>query len=82
MGDALIAGALIRNSFATAMTFAINPWIEALGFHDTFTSVGCLSLAVALFFVPMIIWGKKMRVACAPRYARYATKQFGVRRGV
>lgn len=60
LGDALVAVAFVRNIFATIIVFALAPWIAGLGLHGTFTSVGCLALALNLTTVPMIIWGKKV----------------------
>lgn len=81
-GDALVSVAFVRNGFASGITYAIAPWIAALGFHDTFTSAGCLALAVALLCVPMIVWGKRFRVRYASRYRYFASQQFDLRRAV
>lgn len=79
VGDALIAMAFVRNGLSAATIFATSPWLEALGLHNTFTSIGCLSLGFGLLCVPMIVWGKKARLACAKRYAFYASRQMDCR---
>jgi hypothetical protein len=78
-GDALVGVAFIRNGFSAGITYTISPWIASIGMHNTWTSVGCLSLAVALVCVPMMIWGKRMRVWRADKYQIYASRQFSVR---
>ncbi|RDW80295.1 MFS general substrate transporter-24 [Coleophoma cylindrospora] len=75
LGDALIGVAFVRNAIAAGIVFAVSPWIDNLGFHDCFVSIGCLSLFIMLLAVPMIIWGKKFRVMCKHRYAEYAKMQ-------
>jgi len=75
-------GQLWVKANAANLRLAIAPWIRTLGFHDTFTSAGCLALAVALLCVPMIIRGKHFRSQCAPRYRYFASHQFDLRRTV
>lgn len=82
VGDALVGIMFVRNGVASGITFAIGPWIESIGFHDTTTSLGCLSLVISLICIPMIIWGKQMRIHYAPRYEYYAMRQFGSRQNI
>lgn len=79
VGDALVGVTFVRNAVSAGIIFAISPWIKAIGFHDTVTSVGCISLAISLLFIPMIVWGKKMRISGASRYSYYAMRQFNAR---
>lgn len=72
----------MRNGFASGITYAIAPWIAGLGYHKTFTSVGCLSLAVSGLCVPMIVWGKRMRAWRAKSYGEYAARQFDIRQAI
>jgi len=75
LGDALIGVAFVRNAVAAGIVFATGPWIANLGLHNTFVSIGCLSLFISLLAVPMIIWGKKLRILCSRRYVAYAKLQ-------
>lgn len=61
------------------IAFTVGPWVEAIGYKNTFLSTGFLALAVNLILIPMIFWGKKFRVQSASRYARMAEKQFDTR---
>ena len=55
--------------------FATAPWTENLGLYNAFIVVGCLSIFIMFLAVPMMIWGKKMRIAFRKRYAAYAKMQ-------
>lgn len=79
VGDSLVAVAFVRNVFATIVVFVLTPWINSLGLHHMFTSVGCIALGLNLTVIPIIIWGKKFRIMCAQRYAIMAEKQFDAR---
>ncbi|OCK73178.1 MFS general substrate transporter [Lepidopterella palustris CBS 459.81] len=68
VGDALVSVALVRNAFATVVVIVLQPWIDAMGLHGMFTTIGCLALATLLPTVPMIIWGKKIRIKTAKRH--------------
>ena len=74
VGDALVGVCFVRNAIATGVVFAINPWIGSLGFYNTMTSVGCLALGIGMLWIPMVIWGKKMRIKFASRYQRYSVE--------
>lgn len=60
--------AFVRNGLATAIVFALTPWIEAVGLHNMFVSAGCLATAVMMLTVPMIVWGKTARCWTAGSY--------------
>jgi hypothetical protein len=77
--DALIGVAFVRNIMAMILVFVIQPWFDGMGVYNAFVLLGCISVAFSLTAIPMYIWGKKARVACAPRYRYYAGKQFIVR---
>ncbi|RDW57100.1 hypothetical protein BP6252_13846 [Coleophoma cylindrospora] len=79
LGDALVAVAFVRNILATIVVFVLTPWITNLGLHNFITSMGCLSLGINLLVVPMIIYGKRSRIACAGSYAKMQSLQFDPR---
>jgi hypothetical protein len=63
---------------ATALVFALAPWLDGMGIYNAFVLFGCLAVAFSLSAVPMLVWGKKWRGSCAERYRYYAGKQFNV----
>ncbi|KUJ18805.1 MFS general substrate transporter [Mollisia scopiformis] len=65
----------VRNAIAACIVFAVSPWIEGMGMYNTFVLLGCVALFVMLLCVPIIIWGKKLRILCKGRYAAYAKVQ-------
>lgn len=66
----------VRNVISTGLVFAVTPWMEGMGVYDMFVLLGCLSIAVALTCVPLIIWGRKWRAKLAGRYEHFAAKQY------
>lgn len=75
VGDALVAVTFVRNVFATVIVFALTPWINAIGLYNMFICVACLSVAINLLAVPMMIWGKRARAMTAVSYKRMAMLQ-------
>ncbi|KAL4899581.1 hypothetical protein BDW74DRAFT_188977 [Aspergillus multicolor] len=80
VGDALVGVAFVRNGLATVFVFALTPWIEASGLINMFIAVACIATAMTLTIIPMILYGKSMRVWTAERYGRMAMLQPGARR--
>lgn len=70
-GDAVVSVVLVRNLFGFAFAYCISPWIEAQGLFNTFLVVGILSAVFWAFCVPMIIWGKRLRIRIAKKYYEY-----------
>jgi hypothetical protein len=75
VGDALVAVAFFRNAVATAIVFALDPWIDAIGLANMFVSASCISVGVLLLILPMLYWGKKARFSSARRYEMMAKLQ-------
>ncbi|KAL4965432.1 MFS general substrate transporter [Aspergillus stella-maris] len=80
VGDALVGVAFVRNGLSTIFVFAVTPWIEASGLRDMFIAVACISTGTLLILIPMIMYGKKMRVWTAKRYREMARLQPGARK--
>ncbi|KAL4777261.1 major facilitator superfamily domain-containing protein [Aspergillus nidulans var. acristatus] len=80
IGDALVGVAFVRNGLATVFVFALTPWIEASGLINMFIAVACIATAMTLTMVPMIVFGKRLRVWTEVRYRRMAALQPGGRR--
>jgi hypothetical protein len=79
IGDAFVAVVFVRNAFATAIVFALNPWISKMGLYNMFVCAACLGLVVGLLTAPMILWGKKARRMTAKKYMRMADGRPGKR---
>lgn len=75
IGDVLVGIVFMRNVFSLVVLFALTPWIEAMGLQNVhiITAVACF--AVLLLPIPLLIWGKKARVATAAKYRRMAMRQ-------
>ncbi|KEF62807.1 uncharacterized protein A1O9_00780 [Exophiala aquamarina CBS 119918] len=76
LGDALTSVVFVRNIISTGLVFAITPWMEGMGVYNMFVLLGCLSIAVALTSVPLMIWGRSWRARLAGRYEYFVSKQF------
>lgn len=67
----------MRNGLATAIVFAFNPWVAAMGYQDTFILCAVIGLIFNLLVIPMIIWGKSWRIKLAEKYYRFAKEDAG-----
>lgn len=65
----------VRNAIATALIFAIPPWMDGMGVYNMFILLGCLAILVNSPYVLFLIWGKKWRGMTANRYRFYAERQ-------
>ncbi|KAF9783624.1 hypothetical protein IL306_008751 [Fusarium sp. DS 682] len=68
VAEAFIGIAFMRNAVSVGVTFAIVPWMNTQGLSNMFIVIGCIAFAIGSLFVPMIIYGKRIRVALASRY--------------
>lgn len=73
-GDAVVSLVLIRNLCGFAFAYAITPWIEHQGLLKTFLVVGILSMVFWMICIPMILFGKRLRVRTARSYQLYLAK--------
>lgn len=62
--------AFFRNAFSIVVPVALTPWMARMGVGYMYVTAGCISLVIGLLHVPLIIYGKKIRIALAPRYDR------------
>ncbi|PKX89624.1 putative MFS transporter [Aspergillus novofumigatus IBT 16806] len=63
-----VSVAFLRNAISIGIPFAISPWLERSGAQDMFIACGFTSLAVTMTIIPMVLYGKKMRMVTAGRY--------------
>jgi hypothetical protein len=68
VAEGLVVITFTRNGIATAVSFAINPWMTGLGVQNMFICAGCLCFAIMLLVIPMILWGRKARSSTADFY--------------
>lgn len=59
---------IMRCTMAFGFSYAVKPWLDATGNKNTFVTWCLLSFVLFATFVPMIIWGKKLRVRSTQAY--------------
>jgi hypothetical protein len=50
-------------AFGFLLSFYTNPWIEKIGYLNAYGSMAGISVAVLLCWIPLYIWGKRIRLA-------------------
>ncbi|KAL5386786.1 hypothetical protein PMIN02_008377 [Paraphaeosphaeria minitans] len=68
VAESFIVVAFFRNALSMAVPFAMVPWWVSMGLSNMFITVGCLSLFIGLLYIPLLVWGKHIRIQLAPRY--------------
>lgn len=79
VGDAFIGIVFVRNVFATIIATTLTQWTEGIGLKNVFIMGTVLGLFLSLLTIPMMIWGKRMRVWTKDRYAVLAARQYASR---
>ena len=81
IGDAFAAVCFIRNAFATIIAITLTNWINGVGLDAVFATSAALSFVFAATTVPMLIWGKRMRILVWRRgwFDKMSERQFGHR---
>ena len=75
VGNALVGVVFTRNAVSVVVLFALGPWISGMGLRDLHILIAVLCFVILLIPVPLIIWGKKARIASAKAYEKIALKQ-------
>ncbi|KAH8705772.1 major facilitator superfamily domain-containing protein [Talaromyces proteolyticus] len=75
VGDALVGVVFVRNIFSVIVLFALTPWIEATGILNLHIQISAICFAVLLLPLPLIVWGKKMRISTAEIYRKMTLRQ-------
>ncbi|KUI63316.1 hypothetical protein VM1G_11063 [Cytospora mali] len=73
-GGMVVTCVLIRNTLSFAINYAITPWLEAMGYRNTYITVAVLGFVWNSSLFGMVRWGRKMREATAERYWRDVQK--------
>ncbi|GFG07508.1 uncharacterized MFS-type transporter C1271.10c [Aspergillus udagawae] len=74
-GDAFTGVTFLRNAIGIGIPFAISPWMQQSGLTNMFIACGIISLAITLTIIPMVMYGKRVRVRTAGRYRLMAAQQ-------
>ncbi|KAI1622599.1 major facilitator superfamily transporter [Exophiala viscosa] len=75
IGNALVGVVFTRNIFSVIILFALTPWINGMGVQNVHVLIAVLCFALSMLPVPLLIWGKKARIATATRYRKMASQQ-------
>ncbi|KAH8688407.1 major facilitator superfamily domain-containing protein [Ilyonectria robusta] len=73
--EAFVGIAFFRNAVSVAVPFSLTTWMTNMGLTNMWILAGCIAFAIALLYIPMIIWGKRIRTALGPRYWRMVDKR-------
>ncbi|ODV91807.1 hypothetical protein CANCADRAFT_389 [Tortispora caseinolytica NRRL Y-17796] len=71
---ALVLVIVIRNSMSFGMGYGITPWIEGMGYQNTFITAAFVCIACTLTFIVMVFVGKKSRIMTKDAYWDYVQK--------
>lgn len=64
-GDCLLTITLVRSVVAFAWTFFVGTWVESDGAYEPFSVFGALMAFFTLLTIPMMLYGKRTRIATA-----------------
>lgn len=73
-GGMVVTCVLIRNTLSFAVNYAITPWLDAMGYRNTYITVAVIGFVWNASLFGMVRWGRKMREATANRYWRDVQK--------
>ncbi|EXJ86776.1 hypothetical protein A1O3_03730 [Capronia epimyces CBS 606.96] len=75
VGNSLVGVVFTRNAFSVVVLFTLTPWIAGMGLQNMHILVAVLSFALLLLPIPLLVWGKKARIATAKTYRAMASRQ-------
>ncbi|OQD81878.1 hypothetical protein PENANT_c024G06081 [Penicillium antarcticum] len=70
-GELVVVLAICSSLINFAISFSVQPFIEATNYGWTFTCFGIMVVLSVALGVPMIIWGKTWRRKCKGRYEKF-----------
>ena len=71
----MIGVVFVRNAFSVVILFALTPWIKRNGIQNVCLISAGIAFVVLLFPIPLLVWGKRIRIATAQKYKRMALLQ-------
>ena len=69
----------VRNALSALVAMTLTPWIAGVGFKNVFIMCAVLAFVFAALTIPMMIWGRRLRVWTGPRFEYMKARQFGSR---
>ncbi|KAJ5586842.1 uncharacterized protein N7459_002607 [Penicillium hispanicum] len=75
IGDALVGVIFVRNIISVIVLFVLTPWVDGMGLRNLHILAAVLAFALYMIPVPLLVWGKKARIATAASYRKMAAKQ-------
>jgi len=69
--EGMVGVAVINNTLGMIFTFACESWLTASGVQNTYIAIGVLEFVFVLTSVPLIIYGKRIRIWTAPSYKKF-----------
>ncbi|KAJ5400811.1 hypothetical protein N7465_011300 [Penicillium sp. CMV-2018d] len=79
IGDALVGVIFMRNIFSVIVLFVLTPWVNKMGLRNLHILCAVVAFVILLIPIPLLIWGKKARIATAPSYMKMAANQLSHR---
>ncbi|KAJ6114729.1 hypothetical protein N7486_000507 [Penicillium sp. IBT 16267x] len=70
-GELVVVLAICSSLINFAISYSVQPFIEATNYGWAFTFFGILVVLAILMGIPMIIWGKTWRRKCKGRYEKF-----------
>ncbi|KAF5486615.1 putative MFS-type transporter [Colletotrichum siamense] len=58
----------VRNAATIGVPFAVVPWLNSMSLTNISIICGCVATSICFFFIPLLIWGRGIRVALHARY--------------
>ncbi|OKO90926.1 hypothetical protein PENSUB_13227 [Penicillium subrubescens] len=68
-----------RNIISVVVLFIITPWVYGMGMQNLHILAAAIAFVIYLIPVPLLLWGKKARIATAASYRKMAANQIGRR---
>ncbi|KAI1333411.1 MFS general substrate transporter [Xylariaceae sp. FL0255] len=60
-GEVTVTVLGFKSIFGFALAFYTNPWVDEVGYVQSFGAMAGISAFVLLFFIPLYLWGKPLR---------------------
>ncbi|RMZ70988.1 major facilitator superfamily transporter [Pyrenophora seminiperda CCB06] len=75
LGDVMIGVTFVRNAFSVVILFSLTPWIKLNGIQNVCLITAAICFVILLVPIPLLIWGKRIRIATAQKYKLMALRQ-------
>lgn len=62
-GEVTLTAMAFKSAFGFLLSFYTNPWIQESGYVNAYGAMAGISAAVLIFWIPLYIWGKRIRYA-------------------